>query len=180
MKKISPSKILWIDLEMTGLAPERDRILEIAAIVTDWQFTELEKFQTGVGQSIEEVTPLMDNEFYNLFPKNRLQLLELVAKSPSETEVEQQVLELIDRHFAADEPVLLAGNSIHMDRLFIRQWWPNLEKRLHYRMLDVSAWKVVMQGKYATDFDKQESHRAIDDIRESIAELQYYLKWFKG
>ena len=73
------------------------------------------------------------------------------------------------------EPALLAGNSIHMDRQFIRHWWPNVEKRLHYRMLDVSAWKVVMIGKYGIEYEKLEKHRALDDIRESIDELEFYL-----
>jgi oligoribonuclease len=163
---------------MTGLQPTTDRILEIGAIVTDWDFTELENLESGVGQNPQEITSLMNNEFYKKFPQNRQQLLELSAKSPDEKTVEAQVLELVNRHFAADEPVLLAGNSIHMDRLFIRQWWPSLEARLHYRMLDVSAWKVLMQAKYQVGFDKSEAHRALGDIRESIAELQYYLQWF--
>lgn len=179
LKRITPSKLLWLDLEMTGLVAAKDRILEVGTIITDWDFKELESFESGVGQNPQEIESLIAaNPFFATIPENRQKLMDLAAKSPDEKTVEAQVLELVDRHFAPDEPVLLAGNSIHMDRQFIREWWPNLEKRLHYRMLDVSAWKVVMQGKYQVTFDKAEAHRALSDIRESIAELQYYLRWF--
>jgi oligoribonuclease len=73
----------------------------------------------------------------------------------------------------------LAGNSIHNDRGFIKQWMPNLDLLLHYRMLDVSSWKLVMQSRYQVSFDKPEVHRAFDDIQASIAELDFYLDWFK-
>jgi oligoribonuclease len=179
LKKITPEKILWVDLEMTGLEPTRDRIVEAAAIVTDWDFTELGSMESGVYQDTEELRQLFDaNPWTANYPENTKALIELSAKSPKETEVEAQIIALVNQHFAANDPVLLAGNSIHCDRGFIRQWWPNLEKRLHYRMLDVSAWKVVMQGKYHTEFPKSEAHRALGDIRESIAELQFYLQNF--
>ena len=70
-------------------------------------------------------------------------------------------------------------NSIHSDSKFIHRWWPALDLKLHYRMLDVSAWKVLMQGKFGVEYEKKEVHRAFDDIQASIAELQYYLEWFK-
>lgn len=84
----------------------------------------------------------------------------------------------MDEHFE-DGPVLLAGNSIHQDRKFIDRWWPKFSRRLHYRMLDVSAWKVVMEGKYKKKFAKPENHRALEDIRGSIEELRYYLSKVK-
>lgn len=175
LKKITPTKILWIDLEMTGLDPKQDRIVEVAAIVTDWDFNELDFFESGVGQDLAEITPRFENEFYAQFPENKKALLKLTQTSPAETEVEQKVMSLVAKHFA-DGPALLAGNSIHQDRRFIQQWWPGLDSHLHYRMLDVSAWKVVMAGKYGVEFQKGESHRALDDIRESIAELKFYLE----
>ena len=80
----------------------------------------------------------------------------------------------IDEHFAPDEKVILAGNSIHQDRKFIDNEWPRLAERLHYRMLDVSAFKVLFDGKYGKKFAKPEAHRAMEDIRGSIQELTYY------
>ena len=89
--------------------------------------------------------------------------------------IENELLEFLDKNFAKGERVLLAGNSIHQDRKFIEREWPSLNARLHYRMLDVSAWKVVFEGKYKKRFTKPEAHRALDDIQGSIEELQYYL-----
>ena len=84
--------------------------------------------------------------------------------------------ELIKLNFK--EPAVLAGNSVHFDRAFIKQWWPDVFNLLHYRILDVSSFKIVMQNKYHVIFNKKETHRAMDDIRESIAELKFYLNYF--
>ena len=95
------------------------------------------------------------------------------AEGESAGDVEQKLLEFIDKWFGKE--VILAGNSIHQDRKFIDKEWPEVSKRLHYRMLDVSAWKVVMEGKYGKKFVKREAHRALDDIQGSIEELKWYL-----
>lgn len=173
------AKVLWIDLEMTGLDPVQDRILEVAIIATDWNFTEIAKYEAVkmVGRGIVEKRMLVSKDFWDKFPKVRDAL---VAQNGSKVAkngrtVENEILEFIDKHFADDELVLLAGNSIHQDRKFIENEWPRLNKRLHYRMLDVSAWKVVFDGKYKKRFAKPEAHRAMDDIRGSIEELKYYL-----
>jgi oligoribonuclease len=176
MRSITPDKILWLDLEMTGLNPEKDRIVEVAAIVTDWQFTELEAFERTIAHDLNEVTALIDaNPWYKNYPEHKTEFLEAAIHGTPELEVQQQLLGMINRHFAPDTPALLGGNSIHCDRGFIKYWWPDVEARLHYRMLDVSAWKVVMIGKYNKQFPKKETHRALGDVRESIAELQFYL-----
>lgn len=177
MTKIA--KLLWVDLEMTGLDPIEDRILEVAAIVTDWDFKEIATYDAAVkvDASLFEKRIEVAPDFWTKFPDVRDAL---VKQNGSETAkngqtVESELLEFIDKHFAADERVLLAGNSIHQDRKFIDAEWLQLSKRLHYRMLDVSAWKVVFEGKYKKKFAKPEAHRALDDIRGSMEELRYYL-----
>ena len=94
--------------------------------------------------------------------------------------IENELIQLLDAHFDSDTRVLLAGNSVHMDRRFIENEWPRLNEKLHYRMLDVSAWKVVFEGKYRKKYAKPEAHRALSDIRGSIEELKYYLKKVKS
>ncbi len=86
-------------------------------------------------------------------------------------------MQLVEDQFGTERAVL-AGNSIYNDRKFVANWWPTLNLKLHYRMLDVSAWKIFMQGHYGVDFEKANAHRAFDDIQASISELQYYLEWF--
>jgi len=174
------AKVLWIDLEMTGLDPVEDRILEVAAIATDWDFKEI-----AVYDAVKKVGPAlmkkrMVGEFWEKFPEVRTALMQQNETGKNGRVVENELLAFIDEHFAADQPVLLAGNSIHQDRKFIANEWSRLDSRLHYRMLDVSAWKVVFEGKYGKKFTKPEEHRAIEDIRGSIMELKYYLSKVKA
>jgi oligoribonuclease len=164
---------------MTGLDAQQDVILEVAAEVTDFDFQTLASYEALVRQPRELVVERMrQNTWWADFPANRDEFIaKLDSGKPSE-QVEQELIKLIGEQFG-DEPAVLAGNSIHNDRQFIAEWWPRLDLKLHYRMLDVSAWKVFMQGKHAVKFDKKEVHRAFDDIQASIAELQHYLEWFK-
>ena len=168
-------KLLWIDLEMTGLDPKEDRILEVGAIATDWDFTEIATYEAvkKVGPNLMKTR--MVGEFWEKFPQVRDALMAQNENGKNGRTVENELLEFIDEHFDANDRVLLAGNSIHQDRKFIENEWQRLDKRLHYRMLDVSAWKVVFDGKYKKRFAKPEAHRAMEDIRGSIEELQYYL-----
>ena len=175
-----PKRILWIDLEMTGLDPIEDRILEVAAIVTDWDFKEIAQFTAVQKVSASHMEQRMVGDFWEAFPDVRAALLTQNESGKSSQVVEDELLAFIDEHFEADKPVLLAGNSIHQDRRFIVNEWPRLDAKLHYRMLDVSAWKVVFEGKFSKKFAKPEAHRALDDIRGSIEELQYYLKKVKS
>ena len=173
------AKLLWVDLEMTGLDPVEDRILEVAAIATDWDFTEIARFE-----AVKKVGPTlmkkrMVGEFWEKYGLVRDALMAQNDDGISGRTVENQLLQFVDEHFATDERVLLAGNSIHQDRKFIEREWPRLNERLHYRMLDVSAWKIVFEGKYKKKFAKPESHRALEDIQGSIQELKYYLKKVK-
>lgn len=178
-KKMVPTKLLWVDLEMTGLDAEQDVILEVAAEITDFEFKTLASYEAIVKQPRELVVERMQkNVWWADFPENRDQFVRNLDNGKPLLVVEEELIGLVEQHFG-NEPAVLAGNSIHNDRLFIKQWWPALDLKLHYRMLDVSAWKVLMQGKHGVNFEKKEVHRAFDDIQASIAELQHYLEWFK-
>lgn len=179
-KNTPPSKFLWIDLEMTGLVPEKDVILEVAAEVTDAVFETLDGYESTVQHPREVVLQRMqENPWWQDYPDNRDDFLNNLSISKTLVEVEKELVAFVDTHFGS-EPAVLAGNSIHSDRAFIKQWMPELELRLHYRMLDVSSWKVVMQSRFGVEFEKPEIHRAFEDINASIAELQYYLEWLQG
>jgi oligoribonuclease len=178
-KTAVPTKLLWVDLEMTGLDAQNDVILEVAAEVTDFEFKTLASYEAIVQQDKAVVVDRMQkNKWWADFPANRDEFIAKLDTGKPSDQVEQELIALVQEHFG-DEPAVLAGNSIHNDRLFVRQWWPHLDLKLHYRMLDVSAWKVLMQGRYGVTFEKQEVHRAFDDIQASIAELHHYLEWFK-
>jgi oligoribonuclease len=173
------AKLLWIDLEMTGLDPVEDRIVEVAAIATDWEFKEIARYEAVVKVGPALMKKRMVGEFWEKYANVRDALMAQNDDGTSGRTVENQLLEFVDEHFAPDERVLLAGNSIHQDRKFIENEWPRLNAKLHYRMLDVSAWKIVFEGRYKKKFAKPESHRALEDIQGSIQELKYYLKKVK-
>lgn len=175
------SRILWVDLEMTGLDPQRDRILEVAAVVTDWNLKELATFEAvvKVAPIIIQKRMQVSIDFWNANREVRDALLSQNPHGHPKSKVEDSLLDFINEHFEAGKPIILAGNSIHQDRRFIANEWPRFEDRLHYRMLDVSAWKLVFEGKFNKKFAKPEQHRALEDIRGSIQELKYYLEKVK-
>lgn len=178
-KKALPTKLLWVDLEMTGLDPEQDVLLEIAVEVTDFEFKTLESYEARFVQDHSTVVERMQaNIWWRDYPKNRDEFLDRLSEGKALGVVEHELIDLVARNFG-DEPAVLAGNSIHNDRNFIKFWLPSFDLKLHYRMLDVSSFKILMQGKHGVQFEKKEVHRAFDDIQASIAELQYYLDWFK-
>ena len=179
-KKAVPTKLLWLDLEMTGLDPLKDVILEIGSEITDFDFKTLATYEACIKQPKEVVAKRMQaNIWWKDYPENRDSFINNLEKGKPLKEAEQELIALVEEHFG-NEPAVLAGNSIHSDRLFIKEYMPALDLKLHYRMLDVTSWKIVMQGKYTgKDFKKPEMHRAFEDIQGSIAELQYYLDWFK-
>lgn len=178
-KNAVPTKLLWLDLEMTGLDAKDDLILEVAAEVTDFEFKTLASYEACVKQPHDRIVDRMQkNIWWQDFPANRDEFLRRCQDGKPSAEVEKELCELVEQNFGS-EPAVLAGNSIHNDRNFIKLHWPRLDLKLHYRMLDVSAWKVFMQGRYGVVFEKKEVHRAFDDIQASIAELQHYLEYFQ-
>jgi oligoribonuclease len=175
MIDMTKAKLFWVDLEMTGLDPVEDRILEVAAIATDWNFKEIATFEAVVRVDDELVKTRMVGDFWEKFSSVRDALQAQNTGGVIAAGVERDLLAFIDKYFGSTGRIILAGNSIHQDRKFIDHEWPALAARLHYRMLDVSAWKLVFEGKFHKKFAKPENHRALDDIRGSIEELQYYL-----
>lgn len=180
-KSVLPTRLLWVDLEMTGLDATQDVILEVAAEVTDFELNTLASYEAIVAQPASIVVERMQkNAWWQGYPENRDEFVRKTSDSsmakPSFV-VEQELLALVEQYFGS-EPAVLAGNSIYNDRKFVARYWPKLDLKLHYRMLDVSAWKVFMQGAFKVDYKKADVHRAQEDIQASIAELQYYLEWF--
>lgn len=171
-----PTKLLWVDLEMTGLDTAKDVILEVAAEVTDFDFKTLASYEAVIKQSDEVLEGMND---WSKQQHAQSGLTERVkTEGRSENEVIHELIGFITAQFG-EEPAVLAGNSIHNDRGFIQSRWPEVEKLLHYRMLDVSSYKIIMQTKYGVEYKKREVHRAFDDIQASIAELQHYLQFMK-
>ena len=167
-------KLLWVDLEMTGLDDIKDSILEVAAIVTDVQLKPLEEYHRVVFQPAEVLENMND------WCKKTHGESGLTAAVPNGTplpQVEKELLELISRHFDSKDRPVLCGNSIGNDRRFIDRYTPELAKRLHYRMIDVSSFKEVYRDRFSIEFKKKNSHRATDDILESIRELEHYLSF---
>ncbi len=169
--------LFWVDLEMTGLNPESDVIIEAAALVTDLNFREIASYEAVLKQP-QATLDLMD-----AWNQKHHQASGLLAKIPSgkdPTQVEQDLVKLVRDHFPEDsDKPILAGNSIAQDRAFINRSFKELSGLLHYRMLDVTAWKILFQNKFNKEFKKKQKHRALDDIRESIEELKFYLNFIR-
>ena len=174
MKK---AKLLWVDLEMTGLDPEKDRILEVAAIATGWDLEPRADYQGIVKVDEKLIEKRMVGEFWEKNKASKEGLIRQNEQGKPVKEIETELLEFLDKNFG--EEVILAGNSIHQDRKFIDREMPKLAERLHYRMLDVSAWKVYFEGAKGKKFVKPEAHRALSDIQGSIEELKWYLTFLK-
>ena len=169
--------LVWIDMEMTGLDPDKERIIEIATILTDGQLTEIAVGPHLVIRQDDAILAAMDD--WNKSHHGASGLTERVKSSTiTDADADAQTLAFLNEHISHKERPVLAGNSIHQDRRFIRRYMPALEKRLHYRMVDVSTIKELARRWFPAIIAKQppkkETHRALDDIRESIDELRYY------
>ena len=162
---------------MTGLDPAKDRICEIAAIATDMELNEIARFEAIVKVDKELIDERMIGEFWEKNSKSRDALKNQNEKGQPIKTVERELLVFLDQNF--DKEIYLAGNSIHQDRKFIEREMPELNKRLHYRMLDVSAWKIYFENALNKKFTKPDNHRALDDINGSIEEFKWYLTFMK-
>ena len=162
---------------MTGLDPAKDRILEVAAIATAWDLKPLATFEAVAKVDDALLQARMVGDFWEKNSASRSALIAGNATGRPIKDIEHDLLAFCDQHFGSE--IYLAGNSIHQDRKFIDREFPALSQRLHYRMLDVSAWKVYFENALHKKFIKPEAHRALSDITGSIEELKYYLTMVK-
>ncbi len=167
-------KLIWIDLEMTGLDPDKGGILEIAALVSD---SELRIVAEGPNLAIHQPASVMETmEAWSRSHHQASGLLERAARSPHDTRsAERETLEFL-RTLCEPGSSPLCGNSIWQDRRFLIKHMPELERFFHYRNIDVSSLKELVRRWYPTlpSYPKTKAHLAMSDIQESLAELAYY------
>jgi oligoribonuclease len=167
-------RFVWLDLEMTGLDPEDCAIIEIGVIITGADLRPLDEIERVIWQP-PDVLARMEPVVRDMHTRNGL-LDKVRASATSLRVAEREVTELVAHHCHLSEGVL-AGNSIHTDRLFLRRYMPMLDRFLHYRMLDVSSLKVLARAWYPGFSEPRKGpsgHTALADLRASIAELQHY------
>jgi len=171
----SPDNLIWIDLEMTGLNTDADRIIEIATVVTDSQLTILAEGPTIAIHQPDQVIQAMDD--WNTRQHGQSGLIDRVRRSDyDEATAEQETLSFLERWVPAGQSPM-CGNSICQDRRFLHRCMPQLETYFHYRHVDVSTLKELAKRwnpDLVKEFRKEGSHLAMDDVKESIRELRFY------
>jgi len=171
------NNLIWIDMEMTGLVPESDRVIEIAVLVTDSQLNLVAEGPVLVVHQPDEVLEAMDSWNRSVHRKSGL-VDKVKASTLDEAAVERQTLEFLAQHVPAGVSPM-CGNSICQDRRFLARWMPMLEAHFLYRNLDVSTLKELIRRwkpEVAKALKKEGKHEALADIYESIEELKYYRK----
>ena len=172
-----PNNLVWIDMEMTGLQPDSDRIIEIAMLVTDPQLNVLAEGPLIVVHQPDEVLEAMDSWNKNTHKKTGL-IDRVRASRMTESDAERAAIDFLAQHVPASSSPM-CGNSICQDRRFLARWMPKLESYFHYRNLDVSTLKELVRRwkpEAAKGLTKEGKHQALADIYESIEELKYYRK----
>jgi len=172
-------RLIWIDMEMTGLKPEQDRIIEVALVVTDANLVTVAEAPVWVVHQADAVLDGMDA--WNLGTHGRSGLIAKVkAASADDASIEAQALAFLAEHVPAKASPM-CGNSICQDRRFLARWMPALEDWFHYRNLDVSTLKELCRRwkpELMKGIPKEGKHEALADVYESIEELKYYREHF--
>jgi oligoribonuclease len=176
---LNPTHLLWLDMEMTGLSPETDRIIEIAIVVTDADLNTVAEGPVLVVHQPDEIMDAMDS--WNKGTHGKSGLIDRVKASQlDEAEAEAQMLAFVKQHVPAKTSPM-CGNSICQDRRFMARCMPQLEAYFHYRNLDVSTLKELAKRwrpGLSEGFKKSNKHEALADIYESIDEMKYYREHF--
>lgn len=170
-----PNALIWIDMEMSGLNPETDRVLEIAIVITDAQLNTVAEAPVLVIHQPDSVLDVMDN--WNKSTHKKSGLIDRVkASTLSEAEVEDRMVAFLAQHVPKGVSPI-CGNSVHQDRRFLVKYLPKLDDYFHYRLIDVSTLKELARRwkpEVLSGMVKHGKHEALADIHESIAELRYY------
>ncbi len=170
-----PNALIWIDMEMSGLNPETDRIIEIAIVITDAQLNTVAEAPVLVVHQPDAVLDAMDN--WNKSTHKKSGLIDRVkASTLGEAEVEARMIDFLSQHVPSGVSPI-CGNSVHQDRRFLVRYMPKLDAYFHYRILDVSTLKELARRwkpEVLNGLVKHGKHEALADIHESIEELRYY------
>ena len=170
-----PNALIWIDMEMSGLNPETDRIIEIAIVITDAQLNTVAEAPVLVVHQPDAVLDVMDN--WNKSTHKKSGLIDRVkASTLGEAEVEARIIDFLSQHVPSGVSPI-CGNSVHQDRRFLVRYMPKLDAYFHYRILDVSTLKELARRwkpEVLNGLVKHGKHEALADVHESIEELRYY------
>jgi oligoribonuclease len=170
-------KLFWMDMEMTGLDVDKEVVIEVAIMITDTKLQTLDQYHAIVKQPQSYIDNM---DAWNKKHHRESGLVDLIPTGKSPEAVEKDILTFMDKHFEPKDRIILAGNSIGQDRLFINKYFKKVAERLHYRMLDVTSFKIVFNNFFQVSYAKpMAQHRAIGDIQESINELKKYLSFVK-
>jgi oligoribonuclease len=171
--------LVWIDMEMSGLVPDRDRILEVAMVVTDAELNTIAEAPVYVLHQPDEVLEAMDS--WNRSTHGKSGLVDKVRASTfTEAEVEKRLIEFL-KPLVAERVAPLCGNTVHQDRRFMARYMPAFDQYLHYRIVDVSTLKELAKRwrpEVLAGVAKEGRHEALADVHESIEELRHYRKHF--